>query len=189
MNQTVHRKRVRHFNEPGHAHELTFSCYRRLPLLERDWIAAETASSITAATKRHDFQIIAFVFMPEHIHLLLRPRRVQYDIARLLTAIKRPCSHRVKRGLEKTGDPLLTDLTVRERPGKTAFRLWQEGPGYDRNLTSIDSIRSSIDYIHLNPVRRGLCAHPRDWRWTSWRQHHEPGSSELAEMPRVDLRL
>ena len=28
-----HRKRVRHFHEAGHCHELTFSCYRRMPLL------------------------------------------------------------------------------------------------------------------------------------------------------------
>jgi putative transposase len=31
-----HRKRVRSYNEPGHAHELTFSCFHRLPLLSRD---------------------------------------------------------------------------------------------------------------------------------------------------------
>ena len=29
----AHRKTVRHFHEVGHLHELTFSCYRRLPLL------------------------------------------------------------------------------------------------------------------------------------------------------------
>ena len=31
-----HRKRVRHIDEPGHVHELTFSCYRRRPLLVED---------------------------------------------------------------------------------------------------------------------------------------------------------
>ncbi len=31
-----HRKRVRHFDEPGHVHELTFSCYERRPLLVDD---------------------------------------------------------------------------------------------------------------------------------------------------------
>jgi len=30
------RKRVRHFDEAGHAHFLTFSCYRRMPLLCKD---------------------------------------------------------------------------------------------------------------------------------------------------------
>ncbi len=31
-----HRKRVKHFHEPGDLHELTFSCYRRLSLLTND---------------------------------------------------------------------------------------------------------------------------------------------------------
>ena len=30
------RKRVRHYEEPGHCRELTFSCYRRRPLLTND---------------------------------------------------------------------------------------------------------------------------------------------------------
>ena len=30
------RKKIRHFDEPGHAHFLTFSCYGRLPLLSKD---------------------------------------------------------------------------------------------------------------------------------------------------------
>lgn len=31
-----HRKTIKQFHEPGHLHELTFSCYRRLPLLTND---------------------------------------------------------------------------------------------------------------------------------------------------------
>jgi putative transposase len=31
-----HRKRVKHYHDPGHVHELTFSCYHRWPLLTND---------------------------------------------------------------------------------------------------------------------------------------------------------
>ena len=27
--------------------------------------------------------------------------------------------------------------------------------------------RQMIDYIHMNPVRRGLCEKPEEWRWSS----------------------
>ena len=30
-----HRKPVKHFHDPEHAHELAFSCYRRMPLLPK----------------------------------------------------------------------------------------------------------------------------------------------------------
>ncbi len=36
-----HQMRVRNHDDPGHLHELTFSCYRRLPLLTNDEWRAE----------------------------------------------------------------------------------------------------------------------------------------------------
>jgi len=29
-------------------------------------------------------------------------------------------------------------------------------------------------YVHLNPVRAGLCARPEDWKWASYRGYHRP---------------
>jgi len=36
FDSSSHRKRCRRFNEAGHAHALTFSCFRRQPLLSKD---------------------------------------------------------------------------------------------------------------------------------------------------------
>ena len=44
------------------------------------------------------------------------------------------------------GSPLLNRLTIRERPGQTCFRFWQEGPGFDRNLFTLKAIEAAIDY-------------------------------------------
>jgi putative transposase len=59
-------------------------------------------------------------------------------------------------------------VTVREGP-RIRRRFWQPGGGYDRNITSIEALRAMIDYIHANPVRRGLVARPEDWEWSSAR--------------------
>jgi len=37
-------------------------------------------------------------------------------------------------------------------------RFWQPDGGYHRNITSIEALRAMIEYIHANPVRRGLVA-------------------------------
>ncbi len=63
--RTTHRKRVRHYNEPGHCHELTFSCYRRMPLLTDDDWREKLSRSIDRAMDRHAFALVAFVYMPE----------------------------------------------------------------------------------------------------------------------------
>ena len=64
---------------------------------------------------------------------------------------------------------VLSSLTVRERPGKSCFRFWQEGPGFDRNLFTAIAVEASIVYIHVNPVKRGLCQRAVDWKWSSAR--------------------
>jgi putative transposase len=181
----LHRKRVTHFNEPGHYHELTFSCFHRLPLLTDDTFRVLLSHSIEQAMARHHYRLVAFVYMPNHIHLLTFPDTDASDIDQLLRAIKRPFSFRVKQHLEASGSPLIEALTVRQRPGVMTFRFWQEGPGYDRNLTRTEAVRTVIDYIHHNPVRRGLCQRAEEWRWSSARYYHTEGRDQDSALPSI----
>jgi putative transposase len=157
-----------------------------MPLLTNDRWRTFLARSIDTATQQHEFSTIAFVFMPEHVHLVVYPICDEPKLDRLLAAIKRPCSVQVKGDLLASQSRLIEKLTVRERPGKTAFRFWQEGPGYDRNLKTVEAVLSSIDYVHLNPVRRGLCRRAVDWRWSSARHFEADGPGGDDSLPRID---
>jgi putative transposase len=123
--------------------------------------------------------------MPEHVHLLVFPEQADSRVESLLYAIKRPFSFRVKQQLLSLNDPLLAHLTIRERPGKETFRFWQEGGGYDRNITSVDAIHVAADYIHLNPVRRDLCSSAEQWKWSSLKTHQ--GLAQDPDLPVVKL--
>lgn len=180
-----YRKRVKHYDDPGDCHELTYSCYRRQPLLTNDVWRETLSESIARASERHRYQVIAFVYMPEHIHLLVLPLPSASPVSQYLFAIKRPFSHRIKQMLTASKNPLLNDLTIRQRPGVTTFRFWQEGSGYDRNLHTASAIDAAIDYIHLNPVRRGLCARAIDWRWSSARYYLDPQYTRDPALPPI----
>lgn len=175
-----HRKLVKHYHEPGDLHELTFSCYKRQPLLTNDAWRQQLARCIDAAGDELEMRLAAFVFMPEHVHLLVVPTGHEPAIDRYLARIKQPFSKWVKQQLVDVKSPLMERLTVEERPGKTCFRFWQEGPGYDRNLTTPAVIEAAIDYIHMNPVRRGLVKQAIDWKWSS-------ASWYLLDPPRQQL--
>jgi putative transposase len=170
-----HRKTVRRFHEAGDCHELTFSCYRRTALLTNDDWRNDLAESIDRAMIAQNCRLVAYVFMLEHVHVLVQPTGHEARIDLLLKAIKGPFSARMRRLLEEDGNPLLNTLTIRERPGVHGFRFWQEGGGYNRNLRSEVAVLAAIDYIHENPVRRGLCREPADWRWSSARHYREDG--------------
>jgi putative transposase len=179
-----HRKTVRHFEEPGHLHELTFSCYQRMPLLTNDDWRVKLARSIDEASAESAVELVGFVFMPEHIHLLVYPTRPGRAISRYLALVKQPFSKKIKEVLIANHSQLLDRLTVQERPGKRCFRFWQEGPGFDRNLYSHTAISASLDYLHTNPVKRGLCRHAVDWKWSSARYYlGDPPGQQDPDLP------
>jgi len=181
-----HRKQVKHYHEPGHLHEFTFSCHQRRPLLTNDTWREQLSRSIDEAGRIEQFDLIAFVFMPEHIHLLTNPRSAEPQFGRYLARIKQPFSKAVKQILVARSSPLVDQLTVQERPGKTSFRFWQEGAGFDRNFFSPPAIAAAIDYIHHNPVRRGLCVRATDWPWSSARYYMcEPPRQQFPELPLI----
>ena len=94
--------------------------------------------------------------------------------------------HRIKAILVECDSRLLPSLTVRERPGKTCFRFWQEGPGFDRNLYSSEAIASSLEYIHNNPVKQGLCRRAVDWKWSSARYYLDLAAGQQhVDLPRI----
>jgi putative transposase len=181
----VHRKLVKHVHEPGDLHEFTFSCCQRRPLLTNDRWRRYLAQSIDEANEQFRFQLIAFVFMPEHVHLLTLPLDAEPAIDRYLAAIKRPTSALVKQDLESQCSRLLEKLTIRDRPGSMSFRFWQEGPGFDRNLFTAKATLAAIAYIHANPVRRGLCQLPEAWPWSSARWYASDCQQADARLPKL----
>ncbi|MGA2987397.1 MAG: hypothetical protein ABSG32_26675 [Terriglobia bacterium] len=48
------------------------------------------------------------------------------------------------------------------------------------NIWSEKKRNQKIDYMHNNPIKRGLVAHPGDWPWWSWRFYYPEDSSILA---------
>ena len=48
---------------------------------------------------------------------------------------------------------------------------------WDRYIRNDSHLRHTIDYIHQNPVKAGLCREPPDWPWSSATQS-VPGTAE-----------
>ena len=59
------------WNEPGHAHFLTYSCFQRLPLLARHRTRVWVIAAMESVRREFDVQLWADVIMPQHVHLLI----------------------------------------------------------------------------------------------------------------------
>ncbi|QDV72496.1 REP-associated tyrosine transposase [Botrimarina mediterranea] len=160
------RKTCRRYDVPGDAHFLTFSCYRRLALLDRDRSRQWFIDAVRLGQQKALFDLWAYVIMPEHVHLIVLPLGPA-KMASILTVLKQSTSSRALVWLKNNSPDYLPNLLDRQPNGKASYRFWQRGGGYDRNLRSVRDIHEKIAYIHDNPVRRGLVAKPSDWRWSS----------------------
>jgi putative transposase len=176
MNARHHRLNC---NEPGHAHELTFSCYRRYKLLRAERTCEWLAESIADAREQQDFDLWAYVFMPEHAHLIVRPRNNLSGIAMIKKAIKGPVGTRAMAFLEVHAPEWLPRLT-RQRGAKTERLFWMSGGGYDRNVIEPATLLKMVDYLHMNPVRCGLVDRPEEWKWSSAAWFLAGGESPLV---------
>ncbi len=126
-------------------------------------------------TIRWDVVIIGFVIMPEHFHMLIQSRHAEH-IKKFIQGGRRSVSGRVRRLLEvndgtlksfclKNGIELSTFYS--KTGGKSIFRFWKEKPRVFPISKEID-IKKKLDYIHNNPVRRGLVKSPEEWEYSSF---------------------
>ncbi len=160
-------RKYQHFNVPGHAHALNFSCFRNLPLLKYAFTKQIVAQAIIRAGRLHDFAIVAWLFMPDHVHLLIFPRREEYSISDILRSIKQSSANKAIPVIRERSPKLLARIeTGLARP---RYRFWQDGGGYDRNLRTQDAILAEVQYIHDNPVKKGLVMTATEWKWGSAR--------------------
>ncbi len=161
----IRRKMCRRYNDSGHAHALTFSCFHQRPYLARDRARKWFIDALHSALDKHCFHLWAYVIMPEHAHLVVWPTEHEYSISAFLASVKISVTRRASHYLETEAPQFL--LKIGGDRQRQAFHFWQRGGGYDRNVTEPATIWSEIEYVHLNPVRRGLCTRPADWSWSS----------------------
>jgi len=102
--------------------------------------------------RRFEMYVFGFVVMPGHVHLL-----VSEPAEGLLPNFMQILKSRVS-------------LQARRQAARTAetSHFWQERY-FDHNVRNHEGFVTQLRYIHRNPVKRGLCAMPQDWKWSSFR--------------------
>ena len=176
-----HRNTVRSFNIPGEAHELTFSCFRRLPLLSRDRTRSWLLDAFETTRQRRNLAVWAYVIMPEHVHVIVYPRDPVYEVRHIRTGFKTPVQRKGLASLRKHALHFLDRWKDVQPNGQVHYRFWQRGGGYDRNMNDPRTLLYMIEYLHQNPVRRGLVKRATEWPWSSARFY--------AGWPEVLLRM
>lgn len=103
----------------------------------------------------HPFIMLAYVFLPDHMHLLLKPTGAS-DFSKIMQSAKSYFTYVYKQKLGMNG----------------RMNFWQKR-FYDHIIRDEEDLAHHIDYIHYNPVKHGYVTRPEDWQHSSfltWQQ-------------------
>ncbi len=164
----------------GHLHFLTFSCYRRLPLLKTKKARNLFVHALGKIRERYQFLLVGYVVMPEHVHLLIG-EPVKGTPSVVLKVLKQRVSRDLRR--RKRRAPAGQLRLAFRGDDRNLPRFWQPR-FYDFNVWSAKKIGEKLDYMHRNPVTRKLVEHPKDWPWSSW-SYYAKGEAGLVPIDAV----
>ena len=175
---TYYARRLPHWHPDGALFFVTWRLYGTLPHVARShaprsfliwdrqletapagprWLSVpEVARSVSqvlrlSATDWELCDLRAWVIMPNHVHVLLEPRR---PLVRVLQSIKSASARSANRILSRAGRPFWQD---------ESFDHWVRNPDQEQRI---------VRYIESNPVSAGLTATPASWPWSS--AAHQP---------------
>jgi putative transposase len=150
------------YQQCGCFHFVTFSCYRRRPLLDSKAAYSIFEREFEAVRVRYQLVVTGYVLMPEHVHLLVgEPVRSSLSVA--LQVLKQQTSHKLKPQAET--------------------QFWQRRY-YDFNVWSEEKRIEKLTYMHRNPrgpqrtiaMRWGGSRSRGDW-WRNPRIGHGPATA------------
>jgi len=102
------------------------------------------------------YDLIAWVVMPNHVHVLIRLYEGQL-LGKVVQSWKSYTGRKISAlKLYRAG--------ARCSQGGKSFWMREY---WDRYIRDEEHLANTIDYIHNNPVKAGLVKHPEEWKWSS----------------------
>ncbi|MGH9561842.1 MAG: REP-associated tyrosine transposase [Terracidiphilus sp.] len=158
--------------ETSHLHFITFSCYRRLPLLRTARARSVFVAVLDQVRQEYGFKLAGYVVMPEHVHLLIsEPARG--NPSTVLKMLKQRVSHRLRRKPRR-------QLTAAQRcfqfaPAVARLPQFWQKRFYDFNVWSRKKKIEKLGYMHANPLKRRLVDDSNQWLWSSYAFYQQRG--------------
>ena len=128
---------------------LTIITNNRLPLLIKN--ISFLKESIESVKQIYDFEVFAYVVLPEHIHCIVKPSNI-LDYPKIVKSFKYS----------------FTKIVGLVKPTYPKIKYWQNRY-WEHTILTEDDLYKHLDYIHYNPMKHYNIA-PKDWRYSSFKK-------------------
>jgi putative transposase len=126
-----------------YCYSLRFGTFNRVHHFSNGPLVAGALLQIQRTADEDAFALIAYCFMPDHVHLAVEGRSPESDLRRFVKVAKQRVAYIAR-----------TEFQIAS--------IWQDGY-YERVLRTYESMDTLIRYILDNPVRAGLVERADDF--------------------------
>ncbi len=143
---------------PGAIVFITQVVENRVPVFQNPDHLALLHDTLHNVKVLHPFSMLAYAFLPDHFHLLLKPSGVS-TFSQIMHSLKPNFTKAYKQAAGITGH----------------LEFWQKR-FWDHVIRDEPDLKAHLDYIHYNPVKHGLSARPEGWPHSSFAKWKERGA-------------
>lgn len=152
---------------------ITFTCYNWLSLFEVTESYDLVYKWLKLADTKYQVKTLAFVIMPNHVHLLLYLTDHNVNLNTIISNAKRFMAYDIAKRLNAQNQHEILNLlssacTEKEKSKGQLHKVFE--PSFDaKPVYTIDFLHQKLDYIHFNPVsgKWNLCAEFTDYAHSS----------------------
>ncbi|MCX6761362.1 MAG: hypothetical protein NTY33_00735 [Candidatus Moranbacteria bacterium] len=137
---------------------LTFSIKNLYYLFDRQYRWNILTDSLKYCQTKKGLKIFGFVFMLNHIHLII----FSNDIAGFIRDFKRFTAKKLHENIQST-EPNVLGLFSDE---SGTYEFWAK-TNMPKLIETQDFFEQKMQYIHNNPVKKNYVMRPEDWYWSS----------------------
>jgi REP element-mobilizing transposase RayT len=160
------RYKITEVNQP---HFITCTILNWLPIFTRPESVKIIFNSINHLRKSDQLKLFGYVILENHLHLIVSSENLPQTIRKFKSYTARQIINLLKANNSKT---ILDQLMFYKKAHKTKtnFQVWQEGFA-PKLIQSEEILRQKLEYIHLNPVKRGYVEQASHWLYSSARNY------------------
>jgi REP element-mobilizing transposase RayT len=148
-------------------HFITSTTIEWIPVFTSDNQFKIFIDSVKFCQKHKNLKVYAYVILENHFHMIVSGN----NLSNTIQSLKRYTTQQIIKLSEKQSKKwLLNQLSFYKKRHKIQSKnqLWQEG--FHPELIFNDRMLiQKIEYIHYNPVKRGVVDRPEYWKYSSAR--------------------
>ena len=157
---------------------VTASIVKWLPVFVSQQPCQVITDSLSYCRDHKGLRIHAYVIMPTHIHLIVS---ADGDISGVLRDFKTYTSKRLVELFAAQKNPPFINVfrfCGKDNTPPTEHKVWQDG-NHPEMIKTQPFFLSKLNYLHANPMRKGLVIDPVAWTWSSLRAYEGCGDVPL----------